>query len=352
MLHTLPLHHVHGIVNALYCPLYIGAKTVMLPKFDSTTVWSYLLGVNAPQTDRKITVFMAVPTIYSKLIDEHTKVFSQDSKMCEYIKNTLKAKVRLMVSGSAPLPVPVYEKWLDISGHRLLERYGMTEIGMCLSQLYDSEREPGYVGVPLPGVSVRIGVKRDDDDGDYATLIESTNTESNVQIRKYPECPANENPTGELLVKGDNVFKEYFNRPEATQNEFTLDKYFKTGDTCRYDTEKKLFKILGRTSIDIIKTGGYKVSALEIETKLLAHPDIADCAVVGLKDEKWGEKVAALVVLKPGKEMDLEGLRAFAKEKMAHYAAPTVLKLVDSLPKNTMGKLNKRELVKNFFAEN
>lgn len=254
ILHTLPLHHVHGIVNALYCPLYIGAKCIMLPRFDSTVVWSYLLGINATP-DKRVSVFMAVPTIYTKLIEEYKKVFSNDSKMCDYIKNTLKAKVRLMVSGSAPLPVPVYQKWLDISGHRLLERYGMTEIGMCLSQLYDSNREPGYVGLPLPGVSIRLGFKREDDEGDYGILLECSNVNGEIKMKKGEKTATGGNPEGELLVKGNSVFKEYYNRPEATQKEFTIDNWFKTGDTCQYNTEKKLFKILGRTSVDIIKTG-------------------------------------------------------------------------------------------------
>lgn len=217
-------------------------------------VWSYLLGINA-SSDQKVTVFMGVPTIYTKLIEEYKKVFSNDSKMCEYIKNTLKAKVRLMVSGSAPLPIPVYQKWLEISGHRLLERYGMTEIGMCLSQLYDSQREPGYVGVPLPGVSVRLGYKRDDDEGDYAVLLECSNLHGEIKMKKGEKIGNDENPQGELLVKGDSVFKEYYNRPEATLKEFTIDNWFKTGDMCQYTKEKKLFKILGRSSVDIIKTG-------------------------------------------------------------------------------------------------
>lgn len=122
LLHTLPLHHVHGIVNALLCPLYIGAKTVMLNKFNANTVWSYLLGVGAKPDERKITVYMAVPTIYAKLIEEYKRVFNDDPKMVEYIRNTLKNKMRVMLSGSAPLPHSIYDEWLNITGHRLLER--------------------------------------------------------------------------------------------------------------------------------------------------------------------------------------------------------------------------------------
>lgn len=122
LLHTLPLHHVHGIVNALLSPLYIGAKTVLLKKFNANTVWSYLLGVGAKPDERKITVYMAVPTMYAKLIEEYQRVFKNDPKMVEYIRNTLKNKMRLMLSGSAPLPNSIHDKWLDITGHRLLER--------------------------------------------------------------------------------------------------------------------------------------------------------------------------------------------------------------------------------------
>lgn len=126
MLHSLPLHHVHGIVNALLCPLQVGAKTILLKKFNANAVWSYLLGVGAKADERKINVYMGVPTIYNKLIDEYKRVFHEDPKMVVYIRNTLKNKMRLMVSGSAPLSVSTYNKWLDISGHRLLERYVMS----------------------------------------------------------------------------------------------------------------------------------------------------------------------------------------------------------------------------------
>lgn len=131
----------------------------------------------------------------------------------------------------------------------------MTEIGMCLSQQYDSEREPGYVGLPLPGVSVRVGYKREEDEGDYGVLLECSNLDGQIKMKKGEKTGNDGNPQGELLVKGDGVFKEYYNRPEATQKEFTIDNWFKTGDTCQYNKEKNLFKILGRTSVDIIKTG-------------------------------------------------------------------------------------------------
>lgn len=199
ILHVLPLHHVHGIVNALMCPLSVGAKCIMLSKFDATTVWSYLLGVNSPSpTERKVSVFMAVPTIYTKLIEEYEKVFSADEKMVEYIKATLSNKVRLMVSGSSSLSPPLFEKWQEISGHKLLERYGMTEIGMCLSNGYDTERLPGYVGAPLNGVSVQL--LSEPQPGKFEVTFECSNVNGQMTIK--PNENIKEDPIGELLVKG------------------------------------------------------------------------------------------------------------------------------------------------------
>ncbi|KAJ3648234.1 hypothetical protein Zmor_020053 [Zophobas morio] len=351
ILHTLPLHHVHGIVNALLCPLYIGARTMMLPKFDANTVWSHLLGVNTPSGDRRITVYMAVPTIYSKLIEEYKRVFGADPKMVEYIRNTLKNKVRLMVSGSAPLPGPIYDKWLDISGHRLLERYGMTETGMCLSNLYDSDREPGYVGLPLPGVSVRL-VDKPEGTTEQNVVLEVSNKGGEVVYESNDAFLKNqEELNGELLVKSDGVFKEYYNRPEATKKEFTEDGWFQTGDMCSFSIGKNKFKMLGRKSADIIKSGGYKVSAIAIETILLGHPDIRECVVVGVDDPEWGQKVVAVVVFRDSKSLTIDNLREYAADKLPRYSLPTVLKEVTEIPKNAMGKVNKRQLVESIFGK-
>ncbi|KAB0800064.1 hypothetical protein PPYR_07944 [Photinus pyralis] len=346
ILHVLPLHHIHGLVNALLCPLYVGAKCVMLPKFDANDVWVHLLGIKTKPESPKISVFMAVPTVYMKLVEEYKASFEHDPKIHEYIKTNLRSKIRLMVSGSAPLPVPLYEKWLEITGHRLLERYGMSEIGMCLSQLYDSQREPGYVGVPLKGCSVRL-TERDDDDN-YKTLLECTGVNDNVKVR-LNTIPVGDAVVGELHVCGNSVFKEYYNKPDVTRKEFTDDHWFKTGDTCQYSIEKKIFKILGRTNLDVIKTGGYKLSALEIETKILSHPNVVDCAVVGVPDKTWGQIVAALVVF--DRDLPIDTLQTFLKHKMASYGIPKIFKVVKVIPKNIMGKVNKTELLSAFLAK-
>ncbi|CAH1994149.1 unnamed protein product [Acanthoscelides obtectus] len=316
MLHTLPLHHVHGTVCALFSPLLIGASTVMIPRFSPGVIWDHLLG----RQGQKITVFMAVPTIYAKLIEEFEKNCKNDK---EYIRSYMKNNVRLMVSGSAPLPIPLYQKWYEITGHKLLER------------------EPGYVGVPLPGVAIHLA----DSNKNHKTLLECYNDGNKLNFDKS----INEDVKGNLLVKGTNVFKEYYNKPEATKKEFTEDGWFITGDACEYSHEKRRFRILGRTSVDIIKSGGYKISALQIETKLLAHPDIKDIAVVGVKDDTWGEKIAALVVLEENSKMTLEDLRRWAGEYMPKYSLPSILKIVNEIPKNIMGKVNKKQLVEDLF---
>jgi malonyl-CoA/methylmalonyl-CoA synthetase len=231
-------------------------------------------------------------------------------------------KMRLTVSGSAALPVSIFNKWKSITGHTVLERYGMTEIGMGISNPLRGERKPGYVGVPLPGVAVRLM------DEDYQ-IIQS------------------EGMPGEIQIRGDNVFKEYWQRPQETQKAF-LDGWFLTGDTAV--VEDGYYRILGRNSVDIIKTGGYKVSALEIEETLRTHPDINECAVVGIADEVWGERVSAAVVLKGEKSISLAELRDWAKSRIASYKVPRELLLVEDLPRNAMGKVTKPE-VKKLFSD-
>ncbi|KAK2853929.1 hypothetical protein Q5P01_006590 [Channa striata] len=331
ILHTLPLHHVHGIVNKLLCPLWVGATCVMLPEFQPQKVWDMLLSSKAPM----VNVFMAVPTIYSKLIQYYNQHFTQPH-VKDFVKAVCKERIRLMVSGSAALPLPTLQRWEEITGHTLLERYGMTEIGMALSNPLKGPRIPGAVGLPLPGMEVRIVMNNTTN----TTIVESNHRET--QVRKGLE-----EKEGELLVRGPSVFKEYWNKPQETKEAFTDDGWFKTGDTAVH--KDGVYWILGRTSVDIIKSGGYKISALEVERHLLVHPDIVDVAVIGAPDSTWGQKVTAVVQLKPGARMTLPELKSWAREHMTPYTIPTGLVLVDEMPKNQMGKVNKKALVQQFF---
>ncbi|XP_020711595.1 malonate--CoA ligase ACSF3, mitochondrial isoform X1 [Athalia rosae] len=342
ILHTLPLYHIHGIVNVLLCPLHVGARCVMLPKFEAPSIWSQLLAVDIQNAER-VNVFMAVPTIYTKLIQEYDQRFSKNEKMKEYIHTVCSNKIRLMVSGSAPLPQPVFNRWEEITGHRLLERYGMSETGMTLSNPLKGKRIPGTVGIPLPGVEVRL-TKPDATGSGTEVLLQG----SSKGLQKGGE--SQNAVSGNLEVRSDGVFTRYWNKPEATKKEFTEDGWFKTGDTAQY--EDGVYKILGRSSIDIIKTGGYKVSALNVETEILGHPHVQDCSVVGVPDETWGQRIAAVVVLREGTELVLPELREFAKKSLPDYAVPSILKVVDAIPKNAMGKVNKVDLLKTVFPEN
>ncbi|XP_043286482.1 malonate--CoA ligase ACSF3, mitochondrial isoform X2 [Venturia canescens] len=340
VLHTLPLNHIHGLVNVLLCPLYVGARCVMLPKFETSSVWTQLLGINIQNIDR-VNMYMAVPTIYMRLIQEYDIIFSKNAKFKEYVRSMCTSKIRLMVSGSSPLPKPIFDRWEEITGHRLLERYGMTETGMVLSNPLEGERIPGTVGTPLPGVQVRI-TKRDPNTKKTQILVQG-DAKGTRQVTK-----TNDPPSGNLEVKGGSVFREYWNKPEETTKEFTSDGWFKTGDTVQY--ESGVYSILGRSSVDIIKTGGFKVSALQVETAILGHPEIVDCAVVGIADETWGQKVAAIVVVREGSEIILSQLREFGKKTLPEHAVPTVLRVVDKIPKNSMGKVNKPELLNSIFS--
>ncbi|XP_030437278.1 LOW QUALITY PROTEIN: malonate--CoA ligase ACSF3, mitochondrial [Gopherus evgoodei] len=336
ILHVLPLHHVHGVINKLLCPLWVGATCIMLSEFSPQKVWEKFLSPGAP----RISVFMAVPTIYSRLMEHYDKHFSQPHVQ-DFVRATCQDNFRLMVSGSAALPVPVLERWKNITGHVLLERYGMTEIGMALSNPLHGVRVPGSVGTPLPGVEVRIATESLGREGPSYT-IHAQGDERDTKV-----TPGLDGKEGELFVKGPTVFREYWNRPEETKEAFTTDGWFKTGDTAVY--KEGTYWIKGRTSVDIIKSGGYKISALEVERHLLAHPSIADVAVIGPPDMTWGQRVSAVVKLQEGEMLSLKDLRDWARESMAYYTIPTELLLVEEIPRNQMGKINKKQLLKHFY---
>jgi malonyl-CoA/methylmalonyl-CoA synthetase len=290
---VLPLHHVHGIINVVCCALWTGATCEILPKFDAEAAWDRL-------ASGELTVFTAVPTIYHRLIQ------SWDASAPE-IQRTRSSgchSLRLMMSGSAALPRQVLDRWHQISGHVLLERYGMTEVGMALSNPLHGERRPGFVGQPLPGVSVRL-------------------------------------VNGELQLKGTGVFSEYWKQPERTREAFT-DDWFRTGDMAV--VENGAYRLLGRSSVDIIKSGGDKISALEIEEALRSHAAISECAVVGIDDPEWGQRVCAAVELRAGSDLTLEDLRNWARSRLAPYKIPRELICVAQLPRNAMGKVVKPEV--------
>uniref|UniRef100_A0A182TFP9 AMP-dependent synthetase/ligase domain-containing protein n=1 Tax=Anopheles melas TaxID=34690 RepID=A0A182TFP9_9DIPT len=354
VLHTLPLNHVHGTINALNLPLAVGAKCVMLPKFDSSSVWSYLLNVNMT-TKERVNVFMGVPTMYGLLIREYDSVFGKNARMCDYVKTHCKNKIRLMISGSAPLPGNIFARWNEITGHRLLERYGMTEIGMAISNPYvqDGEqrsRKQGCVGMPLPGVSVRIV---EQESGRTLTL-EGRENEGFWKSGAADSSSKQQEETiaGQLYVKGRSVFREYWQKPQETASEFDADGWFRTGDTARY--ESGTIRILGRTSVDIIKSGGFKLSALEIETALHEHPDTSDVAVLGLPDETWGQRVVAVISLRDhvaAESFSIPKLLVWLEQKLPKQAIPKEVRLVGEIPRNAMGKINKRELIDRLYGD-
>jgi malonyl-CoA/methylmalonyl-CoA synthetase len=258
---------------------------------------------------------MAVPTIYYQLIHYWKELAAADQqKTAASFKN-----FRLMVSGSAALPISTLEEWEKISGHTLLERYGMTEMGMAISNPYKGTRKPGHIGVPLAGVTIRIA------DENNHTVVDGI--------------------SGEIQVKGPNVFKEYWEKPDATEGSF-MDGWFKTGDIAVF--EKGSYKILGRNSVDIIKSGGYKISALEIEEVLRKHPAIEDCAVVGIPDEEWGEIIGASLIMTRDQETTT-AIKEWLKDKLPGYKIPRKYLIQTDLPRNVMGKVTKKVLQKIFI---
>lgn len=303
----LPVHHIHGIINILSCGLWAGATVHLFAKFD-------IPKITAEIEAGTYNVFMAVPTIYVKLIQYFDTIdVAEVEKICVGFR-----RMRLNISGSAACPVKLFNQWKDLTDQVLLERYGMTEIGMGLSNPYDGERRAGHVGQPLPGVEAQLF------DEENNPILE-------------------ENTPGEIRIKGDNVFLEYWDNEKATVESFH-EGWFCTGDVAVVDDG--YYRIMGRSSIDIIKSGGYKLSALEIEGTLLTHEDISECAVIGVEDETWGESVMAFIGLKPGTSMEYGDLKSWCDGKMSSYKIPKAIRIIDALPRNAMGKVVKPELKK------
>ncbi|QIW97502.1 hypothetical protein AMS68_003020 [Peltaster fructicola] len=350
LLHVLPLHHIHGIVNALLTPLMAGSSIEFDYPFSVDRVWKRFAAPLSTTDQKPITFFTVVPTIWARMLQAYPKLTPDVQIAAKRAIN--RENLRLNISGSAALPKPTRDAWTTLSGGNvLLERFGMTEVGMALScGLDDADRVDGSVGWPLPSVEAR--------------LVDSDTNEI-IPIEQ-------EERQGEVQLRGPTVFKEYWRNPEATKKEFTEDGWFKTGDIAlrkqvpgsgegksgAWATGPAYF-IQGRKSADIIKTGGEKVSALEIERELLSLPEVEECAVVGLPSETWGQKVAAVVVLttagktagKNGKPWGALDMRRALKDKLVAYKIPQDLKVVDSIPRNAMGKVNKKQLVPALFGE-
>ncbi len=313
LLHALPLHHMHGLAIALLTALGAGAATRMR-SFDAPAIWDEMASA---------TVFMGVPAMYHRLFLAFDA--ATDDQRARWAANA--KNLRLATSGSAALPVTLAERWRAITGTIPLERFGMTEIGVGITNALHGPRFPGFVGLPLPTVETRI-------------------------VGEGPEHADAE--TGELWIRGPSVFAGYHQKEQETKKAFAPDPnggdpWFRTGDTVTRDAslEGAPFKILGRTSVDILKSGGYKLSALEIEEVLREHPAIAEVAVVGVADDAWGERVVACIVVRPGESAcTAADLRAFARERLAPYKVPKDFVFSAELPKNALGKVVKPELVR------
>jgi malonyl-CoA/methylmalonyl-CoA synthetase len=293
---ALPLFHVHGLGVGLHGALLCGGAAILVPHFSPDTVLD--------AAARDATLFFGVPTMYARLADS--------PRVGEL------ARLRLCVSGSAPLAPEIHERITAASGVHVLERYGMTETVMNVSNPYDGERRPGTVGFPLPGVEVRL------DSG--AASVDGIG--------------------GEILLRGPNVFPGYWRRDEATRDAFDDDGWFRSGDVGAFDDDGYL-RIIGRAK-ELIITGGYNVYPREVEDVLLEHPAVAEVAVVGEPSTEWGETVVAVVVPADPADLaagvDADDLLAFARERLAPFKCPRRVRTVAALPRNALGKLLRHEI--------
>lgn len=305
LLHSLPLHHLHGLGIALMVSLLSGSTTRVRERFVAQQLWDDMA---------QASVLMGVPTMHKRLLEAFDGAASGDRARWERSA----ARLRLITSGSAALPTTIGERWQTLTGSYPLERFGMTEIGVGTSNPVAGPRLPGTCGPVLPGMEVRIV-------GDGGRDVAS-------------------GESGEIWIRGPSVFAGYDDNESATREAFT-DGWFRSGDTASWVSGNYL-KILGRTSVDILKSGGYKLSALEIEEALREHPAIADVAVVGVPDETWGEVAVAAVLVEPGFALREDEVRAWAKERIASYKVPKRVIVFDELPRNPVGKVVKPELTR------
>lgn len=291
LVHGLPLYHVHGLVLGLLGSLRIGNRFVHTGR-PTPEAYAHAGG----------SLYFGVPTVWSRI--------AADAEAARAL-----SPARLLVSGSAPLPVPVFDRVVELTGHQPLERYGSTESLITLSTRADGERRPGWVGLPLAGVQTRLV-----DDGGAPV-------------------PHDGDTIGRLELRGPMLFDGYLNRPDATAEVFD-DGWYRTGDVAVID-DAGMHRIVGRESVDLIKTGGFRVGAGEIETVLLGHAGVTEAAVVGLTDEDLGQRIVAFVV----GDAEPDALIAYVAEQLSVHKRPREVRRVQSLPRNAMGKVLKKELL-------
>ena len=294
LLHTLPIFHTHGLFVATNVTLLAGGAMIFLPRFDPDQIIDLL-----PQA----TTMMGVPTFYTRLLDNPR------------LTRAATAHMRLFISGSAPLLAETHRAWTARTGHRILERYGMTETNMNTTNPYDGDRRPGTVGVPLPGIDLRI---------------------CNTGI------PLEQGQIGTIEVRGPNVFAGYWGLPEKTAEEVRPDGFFVTGDLGVQDADGYV-TIVGRAK-DMIISGGLNIYPVEVEAAIDALPGVLESAVVGVPDADMGEVVVAVVVAMPGVALDTAALLAALGETLARFKLPRRIVLRDGLPRNAMGKVQKTVL--------
>jgi malonyl-CoA/methylmalonyl-CoA synthetase len=304
LVHGLPLFHVHGLVLGILGPLRRGGSVRHLGRFSTEGV--------ARELNDGATMVFGVPTMYHRIAE----TLPDNPELAKSL-----SRARLLVSGSAALPVHDHERITSATGRRIIERYGMTETLMNTSVRADGEPRAGTVGVPLPGVELRLV----EEDG---TLLPVDDGES----------------VGEIQVRGPNLFTEYLNRPDATAAAFTADGWFRTGDMAVRDPDGYV-RIVGRKATDLIKSGGYKIGAGEIENALLEHPGVREAAVTGEPDPDLGERVVAWIVpTDPQSPPELAELADHVASRLAPHKRPRVVHLLSALPRNDMGKILKRAL--------
>jgi fatty acid CoA ligase FadD36 len=320
LVHGLPLFHVHGLVLGVLGALRVGSPVVhtQRPRPDAYAAAAERHGGS---------LFFGVPTVWSRMCEEPAAA-------------TALAGARLLVSGSAPLPVPVAERLRGLTGLVPVERYGMTESLITVAVRADGERRPGWVGTPLPGIETRLRPipEADDAAGDTATGSPRPGTPA-------AGVPRDGESVGELQVRGATLFDGYLGLAEVTAASWTPDGWLRTGDAAVIGPDG-WHRIVGRTSVDLIKSGGYRIGAGEVEAALLAHPAISEAAVVGIPDADLGQRIVAYVVGTGAAPVDPAAVSAFVAEQLSSHKRPREVRVVDTLPRNAMGKVQKKLLTR------